>query len=300
MDTQVCSDTPCPEHQPGHTGHGSTPTIASPGLEGPRKPVARTGPVHVFVLEPSATSRALSAFLCFPPVTCTRSFALSLAHFLLCTTSTASYTRCHFTGGFKKARSTPPFPTRLVVALRKTLLPSQPNRPNCLVISPTSNSAHYPSTQTFGNPNNKVTAAQHRLVGLRGKTKLFHPVSLQKSTVLLSPKILKDIRTNHMPQERRLFPSERLPEKKERAKNTPRELLHSFTYTVRTAIPTQSDHVPHGHIFGQLHPLRPVLHHPRAGAERVVSRGQEQRRFWRLQKRRQHGPARPSSRVRLM
>lgn len=181
MDTQVCRGTPCPEHQPGHTDHGSTPRIASPGLEGPRKPVARTGPVHIFVLD-HLLPLSSPFFVSLPSHALARSLARSL---LLCTTSTASYTRCHFTGGFKKARSTPLFPTRLVVALRKTLLPSQLNRPNCLVTSPTSTSAHYPSTQTFGNPNNKATAAQHKLVAVHGGKKLFHPVSLQKSTMSL-------------------------------------------------------------------------------------------------------------------
>lgn len=176
MDTQVCRDTPCPEHQPGHTGHGSTPRIASPGLEGPRKPVARTGPVHIFVLDP-LLPLSLPFFVSLPSHALARSLARSL---LLCTTSTASYTRCHFTRVFKKARSTPPCPTRLVVASRKTLLPSQLNRPNCLVTSPTSNSAHYPSTQTFGNPNNNVTAAQHKLVALHGGEKNISSCKLTK------------------------------------------------------------------------------------------------------------------------
>lgn len=192
---------PCPEHQPGHTEHGSTPRIASPGLEGPRKPVARTGPVHIFVLDP-LLPLSLPFFVSLPSHALARSLARSL---LLCTTSTASYTRCHFPGGFKKARSTPPFPTRLVVALRKTLLPSQLNRPNRLVTSPTSASAHCPSTQTFGNPNNKVTAAQHKLIAFHGKTKIISSCKLTKVNHV-TPKILKDIRADHMLQEKRLFP----------------------------------------------------------------------------------------------
>lgn len=48
--------------------------------------------------------------------------------------------------------------------------------------------------------------------------------------MLLSPKILKDIRTNHMPQERTLsFYTERTPEKEER-KTTPKESLHPFPH----------------------------------------------------------------------
>lgn len=87
MDTpKVCCrgrDTPGPEHQPGHTGHGSTPRVASPGLEGPRKPVARTGPVHIFVLGHllpplNLSSPPLCLSLSVSPVTCARSLARSL------------------------------------------------------------------------------------------------------------------------------------------------------------------------------------------------------------------------------
>lgn len=130
---KVCRGTPSPEHQPGHTEHGSTPRVASPGLEGPRKPVARTGPLHIFILGhllPLLNPLSPSAFLCSsrPSHALARPPARSLTvlpytSLRLCTTSTPSYTRCHITGGFKKARSTPLFPTRPVVVPRKTLLP---------------------------------------------------------------------------------------------------------------------------------------------------------------------------------
>lgn len=59
--------------------------LLAPGLEGPRKPVARTGPVHVFILGSSpasvlSISPSLGLPLFLSPVTCTRFLARSLAH----------------------------------------------------------------------------------------------------------------------------------------------------------------------------------------------------------------------------